>query len=202
MVRTVADGPMPAMLRPGPSMAVALTTPEREEDEAREPEIAAEPPLDRSVFAYMQARKGIDAEQYFGNCASCQNFVPEAFGRGAFRGARCQLFGSNFPISDDDGCNHWMPWPDGTPCDHCVSHAAQEMVAGCRGSVSPWAAGYAVDKRRVCATCRQFDAEESECRFFEHLNQTCSTVFMLDTKIVAPAKCSAWSAIPEMNDDG
>jgi len=198
-MRTIADGPMPALPRPGPSMAVALATPEREEDEA-EPEIAAEPPLTRAAFAYMEARAGLDGPGYFAACANCSHFVPESFMRGAVRGDRCQLFGSNFPISDDDGCNSYMPWPDGTPCQHCVSHAAEKMVAGCRGSVSPWSVGYAANTRRVCATCRQFDAEESECRFFERLNETCPSVFMLDTKITPPARCSAWSAIPEMDD--
>lgn len=200
MARAIADAVPSIIPRDGRSIAMAMSAPD--EGEAGEPEVSAQPPLDRSTFVYVEARKGIDGEQYFGNCGSCENFVPEAYGRGAFRGARCQLFGSNFPISDDDGCDRWAPWPDGVPCQHCVGHAAEKVVAGSRGSVSPWSVGYAADERRVCSTCRQYDSAESECEFFACLNAALPNIFALDTKIVTPAKCAAWSAIPEPDDNG
>lgn len=187
--------PIPAR-GPAMSMAQAMTAPEEPENEAGEPEIEAVPRLDRSVFAYMEARKGIDGEQYFGACGSCQNFVAEAYMRGAVRGARCAILGSNMTVNDDSSCDRWLPWPDGQPDSGCIAEMADGMVAGCRGSTSPMAVGFLWDKRKVCTTCRQFEGAESECSFFECLNQTCPSLFMLDTNIVTPAKCSAWSEIP------
>lgn len=169
------------------------------EKEADEPEIEAEPRLDRSTFLYLEGRKGIDGEGYFGCCASCENFIPESQMRGAVRGDRCKLLGAQFPINDDSGCNFYAPWPTGRPCDGCLAHHAEKMIRGERGSVMPMAAGFVFGQRRVCTTCRQYDFEAKECRFFEELNEKLPALFDLNKAIVTPAKCTAWTA-PAEND--
>lgn len=186
--------PMPAP-RAVQSMAISMTSPPTDV-EAAEPEVESVPPLSRAAFGYLEARPGVDGSEYFASCASCQHYVAEAFGRGAFRGDRCALFGSNFPVSDDDGCNRWAPWSDGQPDSDCIAEMAEGMVAGCRGSLSPWGAGYAPDKHRVCSTCAHFDGEESSCEFFGCLNEALPKLFAIEEKVTLPARCNGWSEIP------
>lgn len=194
MARTVADGYMPR-LAPSGVMALAMTKPEVE---AGEPELEAVPRIGRAAFLYLEPRPGLDGAGYFAQCASCSSFVPEAFGRGAFRGARCALFGSSMPVTDDSSCGLFTPWASGMPCDEIVACNAGQIAGGLRAAVTPTDAGYVADTKVRCRNCRFVDMEGDgtgapECEFFEHLNKTCPSLFMLDTKVALDGCCNAWT---------
>lgn len=196
MARSIAEGPVaPRGLATRSLAQAAVAVPE----EAKERAVAAEPRLDRSAFLYMEPRPGIDGAGSFAQCAACQHFVPEAMMRGAVRGDRCSLFGSTFPITDDDSCGLFAPNPDGRPCEHCEVHAAEEMISGMRASASPYQVGYVSDQKVRCMNCRQFDAENSECEFFGELNEKLPALFACDEKVKADGCCNAWAAYPAEN---
>lgn len=158
--------------------------------------VEAVPRLDRSVFVYLEPREGIDGTTSFCQCASCSNFIPESFMRGAVRGDRCGLFGSNFPVDDDDSCNLYTPWADGRPCDDDVAEAADDMVSGCRGSVRPYDVGFLSDVNVRCGNCRQFDYVTKTCAFFAKLTAEQPGLFMLEPTVNIDGCCDAWSEIP------
>lgn len=193
--KTIADSPEPRRARAAyrPIAAPDL-------DEAAEKEVAADPKLTRSVIGYFEPREGIDGKDYFNRCGSCTAFVPEAMMNGAVRGARCDKFGSDFPVSDDDGCNLYTPWPDGKPCVEDQEEAGEAMISGQRASVSPWDANYVQGKKRHCITCRHssFDADGKlmTCGLLEEMNESVPAVFALDATIKPGAKCDLWTPVP------
>ena len=195
MAKTIFDAPEPRQGRAG---AAYIAAPEPMEPV--EKEVAAEPRLGRAVVGYLEPRAGIDGPEYFNRCGSCVSFIPEAMMNGAVRGARCSVLGSDFPISDDDGCNLWIPYPDGKPCSEEQEEAGEEMVAGRRGSISPWDAGYKADCRRQCAVCRhsEYDIEGKvlTCGLLEEMNETLPTVFDMETVVKPGGRCDLWTPMP------
>jgi hypothetical protein len=171
------------------------------DNEAAEAPVAAEPRLTRSVFLYRERREGIDGPSYAGQCGGCMHFISEAMMRGAVSGNRCELFGSSFPVADDDECHMQMPWPDGKPCDRCLGHAAEEMIEGSRGSVSPYAVGYCQNTKPRCEYCRFFDAAEEECEAMESLNEKAPLLFDLNTSVEVGGKCNLFCSFPEPEMD-
>jgi len=196
MAKTIFDAPPP---RPGRSLKPYLAAPEPMEP--AEKEVAAEPRLTRAVVGYLEPREGIDGLSYYNQCASCVAFIPEGMMRGAVRGARCAKFDSDFPVTDDSGCNLYTPTPDGKPCGHCAEHAAEKVIKGQRGSVSPWTVGFVRDKKRRCETCRQFEFGEGdagpECSLMEAMNEALPAVFQMEAKVKPGAKCDMWCDYPE-----
>jgi hypothetical protein len=190
--------------KPARSTSIAESVgPSPVDNEAAEAPVAAEPRLTRSVFLYRERREGIDGPSYAGQCASCINFVPESAMRGAVSGNRCGLFGSNFPIADDDACFLHVPWPDGQPCDECLAHGADEIVEGARGSVEPYAVGYHCNVKPRCEYCRFFDAAEEECEAMESLNEKAPLLFDLNTSVEVGGKCNLFTVpLPPEMDNG
>jgi hypothetical protein len=196
---TIAHG-MVAKPARTPSIAESVG-PAPADNEAAEPAVAAEPRLTRSVFLYLEPREGIDGKDYFGLCGSCRNFVPEAMMRGAVRGNRCAILGSNMPITDDSFCRVYIPTNDGQACDDCQSHAAEEMIEGQRGAVNSWDVGYVQDDTGRCSDCRHFEIGENECAMFEALNEKLPAVFDLNCEVKPGAKCSLWTDEPPPMDE-
>ena len=182
-----------------PMLAHAFQAPPAAEEKG-EPEVAAEPKITRSALLYLEPREGIDGKEYFALCGSCQNFIPEAKMRGAVRGNRCSLLGSNFPVTDDSFCRAYMPNSDGQACSHCQDHAAEEMIEGQRGAVSAWDVGYVPDETGRCSDCRHFDAVESECEMFEELNEKLPAVFDLNCEVKPCGRCTLWCDEPPDQD--
>ena len=198
MVRMVAMGVPAPRPTAGKSLAQLATAPP--DEEKGEKEVEAVPRLMRDVLGYMEPRPGIDGGAYFGNCAACSNYVPEAMMRGALRGDRCGLLGSTFMITDDAACNSFMPWPDGKPCGECQSHTANKLVAGLRASASPFDLGYVSDEKVKCSGCRHFDGADSECELIESMNESMPKVFAMDCKVKPDGTCTAWTDYPPMLD--
>ena len=191
---TIAHGMAPKAART-PSIAESVG-PAPTDNEANEAPVAAEPRLTRAVFLYRERREGIDGPSYAAQCASCINFIAESAMRGAVSGNWCQLFGSDFPIADDDACFMHAPWPDGQPCDGCIAHGADEIVEGTRGSVSPYQVGYRSDVKPRCEYCRHFDRGELECEAMESLNEKMPLLFDLDTSVKVGGKCNLFTPFP------
>lgn len=191
---TIAHGVAPKAART-PSIAQSMAQPVVDEEAGEKP-VAAEPRMDRSAFLYRERREGIEGPSYAGQCGSCMHFISEALMRGAVSGNRCELFGSNFPVADDDKCHLQVPWPDGKPCDRCLAHAAEEMVEGCRGSIDPWLAGYRMNIKPRCEYCRFYDVAEKECEMLEELNAKVPLVFDLNIKVKPDAKCNLFTSPP------
>jgi hypothetical protein len=196
--RTLAAGYSSAKTTAPKPLAVTALAREKgpsQKAEGEEPVVAA-PRLGRDVFLYMEPRPALDAPASFAQCASCCNFIPDLQMHGAVRGDRCLLFGTNFPITDDDSCNLYVPWPAGDPCKGCVAHGAEELIGGMRASVKPFDVGYVADTKVTCKRCRQFDFVDSACEAMEELNRKLPQMFDLDEKVSADGCCSMWSAIP------
>lgn len=191
---TIAHG-LVARAAPGPSLAQLATAREGDE-EAGEKSVGAEPKLDRSAFVYLEPREAVDGKNYFALCASCYNFIPESFGRGAMRGDRCRLLGADFTVNDDSSCRLYAPWPDGKPCDGCQQHGAEKMVRGVHGSLSARDAGYRYDKVTRCGSCRHFEYDDNTCSMFEALNASLPAVFDLKTEVKPGARCLLWTDFP------
>lgn len=199
-----ANGP-PKSRPKSVGIAAASAAPTSAPEEDNEKPIAAVPLLGREVFLYMEPRDGLDGASEFGTCAACENFIPENAMRGAVRGDRCKLFGSDYPVDDPDTCGLWAPWPGGKACDGCVTHGAGEMIMGMRGSVSPYDVGYKSGMSLVdtmssstrCSSCRQFDFADSECEFFEELNEKLPAVFACEVKVKSGGACNAWARFPD-----
>lgn len=192
---TLAD----AMRRPGRPEAVGtLAGPQRPEtaaEEKAEPPVKCEPRLGRDAVLYQEPRPGLDGVQYFGACGSCRNFIPETAMRGAVAGARCALFGSTMPITDDASCNLYVAWGAGTPDDDIVEENAECIVGGVRGVVSPWSVGYSEVKSK-CSNCASFDAEHMGCELFECLTECQPNIWLLDPNVKADGVCNLWNAEP------
>lgn len=159
--------------------------------EGEEP-VTADPKYDRSTFVYLEPREGIDGPDDFCQCISCQNFVPERAMRGVTAGNRCVMFGSSFPVEAYASCTLYAPWPQGKPEEWCISHEATHMMDGCRGSVTPGAAGY-INARVQCHRCRQFDEMEKECELYECLNAALPNIFALNETVDRHGCCDAWN---------
>lgn len=185
--------------RPAVTQSLAQSS---EQLEREEPPLEAEPKLGRDVVLYMEPRPAIDGAGSFGQCANCANFIPEISMRGAIRGDRCALFGSNFPIGGNDSCGLFVAWPAGKACDECIDHAAEDMIAGLRGSVSPYEVGYVANTSVRCGNCRFFDWAESECEMLEGLNTSLPDVFACDTSVKASGCCNLFCAISNGGHDG
>lgn len=170
--------------------------------EEAEPPVEATPKMGRSVFNYMAPRVGLDGRQYFRQCASCESFVPEAAMGGAVQGARCVKFGSDFPITDDDNCNLYLPWHSGMICESVVCMNAMELRKGIPGGVYPYSVGYRSKCDAKCRTCRFVDFGEpaladtgkAECEAYESLTEQSPNIFDLIKAIDPNGGCSMWQA--------
>lgn len=177
--------------------------------EATEPKVEAVPKLRRSALGYLEPRQGLDGLQYFGQCSSCQSFVPEAAMGGAVRGSRCALFGADFPVTDDDCCDRWLGWASGIPCAAVVEFNAGEVRKGLRQAVAPWDVGYKSDETCQCKNCVFADRGDpmkprppgvAECEAFQDLNERAPNLFELDTAINLNGGCNLWTEPPDDDD--
>lgn len=172
-----------------------------EPDEPEENEVEAEPRLGRNVVSYLEPRERIDGAEYFGQCASCSSYVPEAAMRGVLRGDRCCKFGDDYPITDDSTCNLYSPNPNGTPCGHCQEHAGVKMIAGMRASVDPWDVDYARDQTKHCSGCRHIQfGEKTTCALLAAMNEEMPAVFAMNVEIKLTGRCTLWTP-PEPPED-
>ena len=176
--------------------AAAAATPETK--------VAAEPKLDRACLVYLEPREAIDGKSYFGQCAACSSFIPESTMRGAVRGDRCALFGAQFPITDDDSCHLWTPWPDGRPDEKRLGHNGEAMVRNAPAAVQPYNVGYRAEEKVRCAFCRHYEYESKTCQLMAALNAALPDVFALDDQVKPGGKCDLWTppAPPEETSNG
>ncbi len=177
---------------------------EDEAEEPKEPPVEAVPRISREAFGYLEPRPGIDGKSYHGACGACQNFVPEAAMTGAVYGSRCVLFGSSFPITDDDSCNRWVGWAAGAPCDHVTAFNAAEIRRGLPGALSPYQVGYRSKCPTQCRTCRFGDGLDPEtppgkleCEIMEDMQEKAPLLFALETTVDPWGGCNLWSEKPQ-----
>ena len=180
---------------------------EPEENEAAEPKIEATPRFTRAVFSYLEPRVGIDGKSGFRTCMSCQNYVPEPVMTGAVMGSRCAILGSAMAVTDDQGCDRWIPWSAGAPCDHIVMMNAGEMRRGVPPAISTYSAGFSWDKdtKRQCGNCRFANRDDPEtvkvgkieCEAFECMNACSPNLFALDTTVDPYGGCSLFQKPPD-----
>ncbi len=185
------------MPRPGAAPTMAASMRDDPAEEANEPEIVAEPRLNRSALGYIEPRVGIDGASSFCQCDSCMHFVPENAMRGAVVGDRCLILGATFPVSGESSCAYFLPWPTGAADADDVSENAEDMIEGERGSITPYDAGFVRDTKVRCMNCRSFESDESECSLYEALNDKLPNVWQLDCSVKGGACCSCWNAMPQ-----
>jgi hypothetical protein len=180
--------------------AMDLDEPAEERDE---PKLEALPRFGREVFSYLEPRVGLDGLKYFGQCASCQSFTTEAAMGGAVHGNRCVLFGSDFPVTDDDSCDRYTPLASGLPCASLEAFNAAELRKGLPGAVRPYDVGYKSKCTAQCGRCKFADAEEPdlppgklECELYELLNREYPSIFAIIETVDRYGGCALFQEPP------
>jgi len=123
--------------------------------------------IKRDAFLYLDPKA---PNNTFAQCGTCMMFT----------GKTCTIHGKNVKITGDMSCGlyvHGKPMPE---------EQGHEMK-----SVTPKESGLVNEPVR-CENCVSFDARESECELYEHLNEHEDSQFDLDKSVKAKGCCNAF----------
>jgi hypothetical protein len=146
---------------------------------------SAEEKITRDAFLYMAP---VPPEQKFAQCEECRVFVPrEKLGSEA---GRCVFHGAQLPISYDQSCGLFCPWPKGKKDSEVIAEHVKAIQAGIAASVTPEESGL-VSRQVRCENCEYFEKQKSLCGLYLLLNKMLPQIFNLDTRVEPYACCNA-----------